>query len=103
MPTSFESLEWGLAAVVAMWIYQAHLVQGYHIGDLSFVYPLARGVAPVISTILAFILINEKITLAQSLGVIAISLGIVILAFLGRGSRLALIYCISHRCERRGL
>lgn len=89
---SIESLKWVLAAAVAMWVYQALLVQGYHFGDLSFVYPLARGVAPVVSTVLAFLLIKEEISLSQSLGVIAISLGIVTLALLGRGGRRALFY-----------
>ena len=89
---SIESLKWVLAAATAMWVYQGLLIQGYHFGDLSFVYPLARGVAPVVSTVLALLLIKEEISLSQSLGVIAISLGIITLALLGRGSRLALIY-----------
>jgi len=89
---SIESLKWVIAAAVAMWVYQALLVQGYHFGDLSFVYPLARGVAPVILTAFAFLLIGESISPSQLLGVVSISLGIVTLALLGRGSRVALIY-----------
>ncbi len=89
---SIESLKWLIAATVAMWAYQALLVQGYDYGDLSFVYPLARGVAPVILTALAFLLINESVSLSQLLGVISISLGIAMLALLGRGSVIALIY-----------
>jgi drug/metabolite transporter (DMT)-like permease len=49
-------------------------------------------VAPVISTVLAFLLIKEAISLSQLLGVISISFGIVTLALLGQGSRIALIY-----------
>ena len=37
------SLPWLLAAALAMWVYQGLLIQGYQAGDLSFVYPLARG------------------------------------------------------------
>jgi drug/metabolite transporter (DMT)-like permease len=89
---SIESLKWVIAAAVAMWLYQALLVQGYGIGDLSFVYPLARGVAPVILTALAFLLIKDSVSFWQLLGVISISLGIITLALLGRGSLVALIY-----------
>jgi drug/metabolite transporter (DMT)-like permease len=91
MPSN-ESLKWLIAAAAAMWVYQALLVQGYRFGDLSFVYPLARGVAPVISTVFAFLLIGEAVSLMQLLGVISISFGIVMLALLGRGSHIALIY-----------
>ena len=89
---SLESLKWVIAAAVAMWVYQALLVQGYNFGDLSFVYPLARGVAPVILTVLAFLLIKESVSLSQLLGVISISIGIVTLALLGRGGVIASIY-----------
>jgi drug/metabolite transporter (DMT)-like permease len=89
---SIESLKWVLATAVVMWVYQALLVQGYHFGDLSFVYPLARGVAPAVSTVFAFLLVKEAISLAQLFGVISISLGIVVLALLGRGGRFALAY-----------
>jgi uncharacterized membrane protein len=89
---SIESLKWVTATVVAMWVYQGMLVQGYHAGDLSFIYPLARGLAPVLLTGFAFLLIDETISVPQLWGVICISLGILTLSLLGHGSRLALIY-----------
>jgi len=86
------SLPWLLAAALAMWVYQGLLIQGYQAGDLSFVYPLARGIAPVLLTGLAFLSIGESITSQQLLGVISISLGIATLAFLGRGGWSSLVY-----------
>jgi drug/metabolite transporter (DMT)-like permease len=86
------SLPWLLAAALAMWIYQGLLIKGYQVGDLSFVYPLARGIAPVLLTGLAFLSIGEKITSQQLLGVISISFGIATLAFLGQGGRSSLVY-----------
>src|SRR4051794_38050810 len=47
---AIASLRWLLAAALAMWIYQGLLIKGYEVGDLSFVYPLARGIAPVVLT-----------------------------------------------------
>ena len=89
---SIESLKWVVAAATAMWVYQGLLVQSYNFGDLSFVYPLARGVAPVILTGSAFVLLKESLSLPQLLGVLSISLGIGTLALLGHGSLIALIY-----------
>jgi drug/metabolite transporter (DMT)-like permease len=86
------SLPWLLAAALAMWVYQGLLIQGYQAGDLSFVYPLARGIAPVLLTGLAFLSIGESVTSQQLLGVISISLGIATLAFLGRGGWSGLVY-----------
>jgi drug/metabolite transporter (DMT)-like permease len=103
---SIESLKWLIAAAVAMWVYQALLVQGYNFGDLSFVYPLARGVAPVVLTALAFLLIKQSVSLSQLLGVISISVGIVTLATFRRkirepdsGGRIGavVIFCKSER------
>jgi len=68
------------------------LIQGYQGGDLSFVYPLARGIAPVLLTGLAFFSIGESITSQQLLGVISTSLGIATLAFLdGADSQVSFI------------
>jgi drug/metabolite transporter (DMT)-like permease len=86
------SLPWLLAAAVAMWVYQGLLIKGYQAGDLSFVYPLARGIAPVLLIGLAFLSIGESITLQQLLGVICISFGIATLAFLGRGGWSSFVY-----------
>lgn len=88
---SNESLSWMIATIVGMWIYQALLIQGYDIGDLSFVYPLSRGLAPVLLTAIAYFLLNESISVLQVLGVTSISLGVVTLSLLGHGSRDALI------------
>lgn len=91
---SIESLKWLIPAAIAMWVYQGLLVQAYHVGDLSFVYPLARGSAPMLLTAFAFFLFDESISMLQLLGVFLISLGILALALLGHGSRIALSYAI---------
>ena len=88
---SAGSLPWLLAAALAMWVYQGLLIKGYEAGDLSFVYPLARGIAPVLLTGLAFFTIGESLAPQHLLGVASISLGIGTLAFLGHGGRSSLV------------
>ena len=35
------------------------LIRSYGLGDMSVVYPLARGIAPVLTTVAAFLVIGE--------------------------------------------
>lgn len=52
-----------IAASVALHIgYQLFLLQGYRLGDLSQVYPIARGVAPLIVTGVLVFVVGETLT-----------------------------------------
>jgi len=53
-----------------------HLMgRGYESGDLSQVYPLARGLAPGLIAILAWLLLGEALSLAGIAGIVAIIAG----------------------------
>lgn len=86
------SFFWLSSTCAAMWAYHWLLIQGYQAGDLSFVYPLARGLAPLLLTALAFIAIGERISTIQFAGVLAISLGVIALGVLGRGGNAGFLY-----------
>ena len=68
-------------SVVIHTAYYFSLINAYTHGDLSHVYPLARGVAPIMILIGAIIFAAEVPTLNQWLGVVIASLGIMSLAF----------------------
>ena len=59
------------------------LIKAYRDGDLSHVYPVARGVAPLIVAGGAALLAGERLSLLGSLGILFASGGIASLAFLG--------------------
>jgi drug/metabolite transporter (DMT)-like permease len=61
-------------------------VRSYNLGDMSVVYPLARGLAPVLTTIAAALAIGETLNDGQTAAVVLISLGIMVLSF-GAGAR----------------
>jgi drug/metabolite transporter (DMT)-like permease len=65
--------------------YYLTLVQAYRTGDLSFAYPLMRGTAPLIVTVLGSIFLRELPTVQMTAGILLISLGIVSIAFVQRG------------------
>lgn len=55
------------------------LLRAYRSGDLSVVYPLARGTGPLVVTLLCVALLGEPATVASVSGAILIALGIVVL------------------------
>lgn len=83
LPTS-ASYPFAIASTVIHWGYYWCLNVGYRTGDLSLVYPIARGVAPVLIALGAQLWIGETLPLLAWLGILAVSTGIGILAL---GSR----------------
>ena len=59
--------------------YYLFLNWGYQVGDLSLVYPIARGAGPVLAVVGAVILLGERPSLLAVGGMLLISAGIVIL------------------------
>jgi drug/metabolite transporter (DMT)-like permease len=76
-----ESWKWLALTAAVMFAYYALLIRSYGVGDMSVVYPLARGLAPVLTTLAAFFAIGETLGLGQILAVVMISLGIMALSF----------------------
>ena len=66
-----ESWPYLIASVVIHLGYYAFLLLGYRVGDLSQVYPIARGIAPLLVAILAFTFADETL---NSQGVFAVVL-----------------------------
>jgi drug/metabolite transporter (DMT)-like permease len=73
-----------LASVAIHVFYNLLLMQCYRLGEFSQVYPLARGVSPLVVTILAAVFVHEHLALLQIVGVTVVSAG---LAFLVLGGR----------------
>ncbi|HEY7419562.1 MAG TPA: DMT family transporter [Ktedonobacteraceae bacterium] len=60
--------------------YFIFLQLGYRKGDLSLIYPLARGTGPLLSTIAAVIFLGERPTLIAFIGVLLIVLGVFLIS-----------------------
>lgn len=72
-----------LGSMVLHTFYNLFLYAGYKHGDLGQVYPIARGVAPLIVTGAAPIVAGETVTVPTMAGVLLIAGGVVSLAFSG--------------------
>jgi uncharacterized membrane protein len=60
--------------------YMFMLNRAYQAGDLSLVYPVARGLAPLIVAIVSAVALGQTLTYANQMGVLLIVLGITSLA-----------------------
>ena len=72
-----------LLSVAIHWAYYVTLAHAYRTGDLSFAYPLMRGTAPLIATLLSIVFLREWPTPQVALGIVLICAGIVGIAFVG--------------------
>jgi drug/metabolite transporter (DMT)-like permease len=73
-----------LASIAIHVFYNLLLMQCYRLGEFSQVYPLARGISPLVVTILAAVFVHEHLALPQIGGVIVVSAGLAFLVFGGR-------------------
>ena len=60
--------------------YMSSLVLAYRHGDLSHVYPLARGTAPLIVTVVSVLWLDSVLTMPEIVAILTIALGILSLA-----------------------
>jgi len=90
-----ESWKWLALTAAVMFAYYALLIRSYGAGDMSVVYPLARGLAPVLTTIAAFLAIGETLSTGQIVAVVLISLGIMALSFGAGASRHAVGFALA--------
>ena len=78
----FGALQWSLvgASAAIHVLYYVTLLRGYRLGDLSVVYPLARGTGPLLTALVATTFLGEALRIVGWLGVLGIVGGIVIIA-----------------------
>ena len=75
-------LEWGVisASAVVHLLYFNALLTGYRVGDLTVVYPLARGSAPLLTASVAVVLLGESLSALGAAGVLGVCVGVFLIA-----------------------
>ncbi len=63
------------------------LQRGYRVGDLSLVYPLARGTGPALATVLAIAVLGERPSATALMGAALVVLSVMVLTGSPRGGR----------------
>ncbi|MEM5516056.1 DMT family transporter [Henriciella sp. AS95] len=77
-----EPALWGpiALAIAAHWIYQFFMIRALHRGDLSLVFPVMRGLAPLMTAIIAVFALNEYPGALGWLGLLLASVALLIFA-----------------------
>lgn len=78
---SWDAVPFLAVSVVLHTLYYGCLIGAYRKGDLSQVYPIARGAAPVLVALGAWLLAGESKSLLEITGIAIVSLGILSLAW----------------------
>jgi uncharacterized membrane protein len=93
-PLPVDGVALGIGSGVVEAAYFVFLAAAYRRGDLSVVYPLARGTAPLLAVVIGVGALGERLGVAGSLGVVALLAGFLwlqrpwrALALAGRGAR----------------
>ncbi len=68
-----------IASVIIHIGYFSLVAAAYRLGDMSYIYPLMRGLAPMLTAIAASILIAEPLTSGGVMGILLLSSGILLL------------------------
>ena len=79
----FPKLEvwpWLITSAIFHVIYQGCLALAYNSGDLSRVYPIARGTAPILVLLIFYFIIETSMTHTEILGVLLLGFGVIGLA-----------------------
>ena len=76
---------WLLASAFVHTGYKLFLIRAYAHGDLSQIYPLARGSAPLIVATFSALVLGEKLSLTGTFAVVAIGLGVALMSLKGGG------------------
>jgi drug/metabolite transporter (DMT)-like permease len=81
---SVASLPYLLVGIGLHFGYQLFLMQSYRIGDLTQVYPIARGSAPLIVALISVLFLGVQLAPMELLGVTLIGAGVLSLALVRR-------------------
>jgi drug/metabolite transporter (DMT)-like permease len=88
------------ASVALHLVYYLFLVLAYREGDLSLMYPVMRGSAPAITTVMAALIMGEQPSWGAWVGILMVSAGVLLLAAdapaprSGRGRSRPLVYAL---------
>ncbi|RXJ69339.1 hypothetical protein CRV08_04865 [Halarcobacter ebronensis] len=83
-----SSLPYIIAGALLHTGYQLFLLNSYKIGDLSQVYPLARGVAPLLVALITVFILKESLSYLEITAIIIICTGIISLVLVRRSDGL---------------
>jgi len=84
-PPPAEIWPWLVASAFFELLYRVLLIQAYRVGDLGLVYPLMRGLSPLVVLALTLVFAGEDLSSQQIIGILLIPCGMACLLWRGGG------------------
>jgi drug/metabolite transporter (DMT)-like permease len=84
-PPPMQIWPWMIASALFELAYRYLLIKAYRVGDLGLVYPLMRGLSPLVVLALTLIFAGEHLSTQQILGILLIPCGMACLLWQGGG------------------
>ena len=84
---TIDCIPYIVASAIVHQGYQWYLLSAYQIGDLTKVYPIARGFAPLVATIISILILGLVLKSLIILSILLICFGIMILGLLDKESK----------------
>ena len=76
---------WVIASVIVHLGYFAGLIEAYRADDMSQVYPIARGSAPLLTALVSTVWLGERLGLLAWIGLLCLVAGVMLLSLRGGG------------------
>lgn len=80
---------WALASTLLEVVYCVALARAYRGGEVSFVYPLTRGLAPVVVLAWSVAVLGHAVSATEATGIVLIAVGVVAVRGVGGSSKAA--------------
>ena len=84
---TLECIPYIIASAIVHQGYQWYLISSYQIGDLTKVYPIARGFGPLVATIISILVLGLVLKSLIILSILLICIGIMILGLFDRENK----------------
>lgn len=76
---SATGVMFGAGSALLHGFYGLSLSRGYHLGDLSAVYPISRGMGPALVPLAAVLLLDERTSVAAGFGIALVVVGVYVI------------------------
>jgi drug/metabolite transporter (DMT)-like permease len=77
---------WIVASIFIHLGYYSFLATAYGLADMSQVYPIARGAAPLLTAAVSFFFVRDSISLGGGIGVACLAMGVILVSLRGHRS-----------------
>ena len=74
---------WILLSVAIHLGYYLFLAEAYRRADMSQIYPIARGSAPLLTAVVSLVLVHDTVSLAEMIGIVTLACGVILVALRG--------------------